>query len=610
MAEQELASRTEMLEAQAQREIVDRTQRVENEARQWANTASAQHQTDLEQIRTQAGAAIAEVQRSRDEEIKRLEDVLARQIASQQKNFDGSQVPTPKTGSGLSTPQTRQTNPFGTPNSIMEPGHPLSIPMSFGPEPVELPPGLHVPSTPPNMPSAHTSVTSQQLAFSQPATPKAHQPPQGVTGQQAAGSSDGQALSRELGAVLGIIPKDDKGFAFMSSVIKALGGALDDVGSKSGTIGRDLVKKTFDEKLKNEMESLLHAHPPASSSQACVPIAAPCAPPQLQGAAVSAPPPPVSFLPAGMPPIPGNSSPVRGRPTSQHSNQGTRGRSGSSESSSPSHSPPPPYVPYDNLGNAAATSSGLPPSGATCRICGGQHDEINCPYLTMNQPQAPNAPSVASTRNYADEEEDTIRVKSLSDLTLPHPPKDAAQARGNVKQVLMSIGKLQKTHGHEVYAWAQECLSHDEDVLKADPDSLEQTVAAKLIKTCKTGKFAIIFRQMVETERSTTGGMPCGRVMLRMIFKKIQLERDRIGMLGERNLLQLKVPGKYISDLEAFITTSFRLSPPRIFPKSKLCSTISLMNLRSHHQWLTKCKSRGKRQLAAIGVQPHGCGRK
>ena len=78
----------------------------------------------------------------------------------------------------------------------------------------------------------------------------------------------------------------------------------------------------------SDMQRLFQAHPPASSSQACVPIAAPCAPPQLQGAAVSAPPP-ASFLPAGMPPIPiqGDTSPVRGRPTSQHSNQGTRGRS-------------------------------------------------------------------------------------------------------------------------------------------------------------------------------------------------------------------------------------------------------------------------------------------
>ena len=172
----------------------------------------------------------------------------------------------------------------------------------------------------------------------------------------------------------------------------------------------------------------------------------------------------------------------------------------------------------------------------------------------MNQPQAPTAPSVASTRNYADEEEDTIRVKSLSDLTLPHPPKDAAQARGYVNQVLMSIGKLQKTHGHEVYAWAQECLSHDEDVLKADLrfPRTDREIAAMLIKTCKTEEFGILFQQMVETERSTTGGMSCGRVMLRMIFKHFQLERDRIGMLGERNLLQLKVPGKLVSDLEAF----------------------------------------------------------
>ena len=175
------------------------------------------------------------------------------------------------------------------------------------------------------------------------------------------------------------------------------------------------------------MQNLFQAYPQASSSQACVPIAAPSAPPQLQGAAVSAPPPPppppVSFLPPGMPPIPipGNSSPARGRPTSQHSSQAIRGRSGSSESSSPSHSPPPPYVPYDNSGNAAATSSGLPPSGATCRICGGQHDEINCPYLTMNQHQAPTAPSVASasTRNFADEEEETVETERSTTGGMP-----------------------------------------------------------------------------------------------------------------------------------------------------------------------------------------------
>ena len=55
----------------------------------------------------------------------------------------------------------------------------------------------------------------------------------------------------------------------------------------------------------------------------------------------------------------------------------------------------------------------------------------------------------------------------------------------------------------------------------------------------------------MQAERAESGGMPCGRVMLGMTFKHFQLERDRIGMLGERNLLQLKVPGKNVSDLEA-----------------------------------------------------------
>ena len=57
---------------------------------------------------------------------------------------------------------------------------------------------------------------------------------------------------------------------------------------------------------------------------------------------------------------------------------------------------------------------------------------------------------------------------------------------------------------------------------------------------------------MVESERLSSGSMPCGRVMLRTIFKYFQLERDRIGMLGERNLLSLRIAGNTHADLEAF----------------------------------------------------------
>ena len=40
--------------------------------------------------------------------------------------------------------------------------------------------------------------------------------------------------------------------------------------------------------------------------------------------------------------------------------------------------------------------------------------------------------------------------------------------------------------------------------------------------------------------------------MLRSIFKHFQLERDRIGILGERNLLGLKLAGQSVADIEAF----------------------------------------------------------
>ena len=57
---------------------------------------------------------------------------------------------------------------------------------------------------------------------------------------------------------------------------------------------------------------------------------------------------------------------------------------------------------------------------------------------------------------------------------------------------------------------------------------------------------------MVEHERSVTGGMPNGRIMMASIFRHFQLERDRIGVLGERSLLNLKLAGQSVADLEAF----------------------------------------------------------
>ena len=295
------------------------------------------------------------------------------------------------------------------------------------------------------------------------------------------------------------------------------------------------------------------------AAKAPMPIAPPPSTPQalaMGGAALSAPsgskrstavaPLPQQVLPPGLPPLPLSRAGVlpQGTPYVYNSGSQRSKQSGSSESSSDSDAGPPPPNPYTQ-----------------CRICGEFHDEINCPYLTMNmggnfpdQGSDQPRPGDAEIRDYAEEEDNTIRVKSLNDLVFPNPPDNAGQARGYVNQVLMAIGKLQKTPGNEVYQWAQECMTSTENQLKTDPrfPCTDREIASKLIKTCRRGRFGLIFQQMVESERLSSGSMPCGRVMLQKIFHYFQLERDRIGMLGERNLLSLRIPGNTHQDLEAF----------------------------------------------------------
>ncbi|CAE7028491.1 GIP [Symbiodinium sp. CCMP2592] len=243
----------------------------------------------------------------------------------------------------------------------------------------------------------------------------------------------------------------------------------------------------------------------------------------------------------------------------------------------------PPQVPTLNLGGTAQVTAppGSPGSGGSsssssssdssarsehpaCRMCGSKkHAEEECPELTCNKDggddPAPDgdgaaASSAAAPKTNAELEEDTIRVKSLSDLSFPNPPQNAAQARGFVNQTLMAIGKLQKTPGDEVYIWAQDCLKKEPAALCKDGrfPRLDREIAAKLIKVCRHGRFGLLFQQMVESERLKSGGMPNGRCMLRAIYRHFQLERDRMGMLAERNLLNIKIGGDGISHLEAF----------------------------------------------------------
>ena len=308
-----------------------------------------------------------------------------------------------------------------------------------------------------------------------------------------------------------------------------------------------------DDILNQAYQLIAKMHPPQQQhrsnppSHRATPISAPARSPSVIappcGAAEGAPMPQQIYPPGiSIPNLPIPSGAAAGA-SSSHQPQasqsffmgaGDPGDSGSSESSSRSNSRSPPRMPRHSH---------------QCRVCGEDHEEHECPHLTMNAGY-PQPPAIG----YAANEEDVIRVKSLSDLTFPNPPDNAGQARGYVNQVLMAIGKLQKTPGSEVYQWAQQCLTHGDAQLKLDPrfPRTDREIASKLIKTCRKGKFGLVFQQMVESERYLSGDMPCGRVMLRYIFKHFQLERDRIGMLGERNLLSLRIAGNSVADLEAF----------------------------------------------------------
>ena len=267
------------------------------------------------------------------------------------------------------------------------------------------------------------------------------------------------------------------------------------------------------------------------------PIAAPMqAPGSVSGAAPQGAPPPLQILPPGLPPLP------LGQAQFEQPNVASGCGGGGSPSSSSSSSSSGPTTP-----TSRGQASGQRPAPFMCPNCGGMHDYADCPYLTMNA-------GIQPPRDYAQEEEDTIRVKGLQDLVIPTPPTDAGQARGYTNQVFLAVGKLQKTPTNEVYLWIQEVLTKSESELTNDPSfpRLDRELAAKLVKTCRKGHFGLLFQQMVEVERTRTGGMPCGRVMLKKILSHFQLERDRLGMLGERNLLTMKLMGSTVQDLENF----------------------------------------------------------
>ena len=188
-----------------------------------------------------------------------------------------------------------------------------------------------------------------------------------------------------------------------------------------------------------------------------------------------------------------------------------------------------PESPGSSSSSSSSSSASSRQSRHNCRMCGSRsHHEADCPHLTANGGdgtdgdgdggQGGDAPGQgfdlwaeadrhtaesSSTKGPAEYEETVIRLKSLNDLVLPAAPETAGQARGYINQVLVAIGRLQKTPGNEVYQWAQACLTSTDAELAADPSfpRLQREIAAKLLKVVRKGRFGLQFQQMVERER-------------------------------------------------------------------------------------------------------------
>ena len=75
-----------------------------------------------------------------------------------------------------------------------------------------------------------------------------------------------------------------------------------------------------------------------------------------------------------------------------------------------------------------------------------------------------------------------VGIKDVKDLVLRSRQR-AGQARGYVNQVLMAVGRLQKTTDDGLYLWAQDCLTSSEEQLKAEKRFPRTTreMAAKLL---------------------------------------------------------------------------------------------------------------------------------
>ena len=153
---------------------------------------------------------------------------------------------------------------------------------------------------------------------------------------------------------------------------------------------------------------------------------------QLVANQVAPPPPP----PAAPPPAP--PMPLAGAPPPLKAGNGTRV----------------PPVPITMLGGLYSSSPQAPSAASSdsssdsdgdddtpqCRVCGGSHEDTDCPYLggggggggsgqfpNPDPSQAADPSAGMAAVDHAAYEESVVRVKDLKDLVLPSPPENAGQ---------------------------------------------------------------------------------------------------------------------------------------------------------------------------------------
>ena len=232
--------------------------------------------------------------------------------------------------------------------------------------------------------------------------------------------------------------------------------------------------------------------------------------------------------PTNKPAVPGLNLPTRGTGGAP---SGGSSSSGSSSSSSGSGSPSP-----KGRGNGAPDET--PAGSVKCRVCGGNHHESACP---MNTGEAKL------------KEEEIVRIKDFEDLKFPPPPSDAAQCRGYKNTALTAIGGMQRTEGNQVYQWALRCTTARNESELSSTDGfpiLDRKIGVKLQSSAKGGKFGFIFQTMIEESRRKSQSMPSGRQMLYRVFSEYDLERQRGGMISHQQLLNVRLNGSSIQDLE------------------------------------------------------------